>query len=492
MTRALLLSTLLFAGTTGMTQDQIGSDINGAGALDQSGIAVSISNDGTRIAIGASLLNSGISAGNVRVFQQNGGNWTQLGGNINGEAAGDFSGNAVSLSGSGNRVAIGSKLNSENGNEDAGHARVFQYNGSSWTQLGTDMNGEGPGDQLGTSISISDDGSRVAVGAPFNQDGGGAGHVRVYNYNGSNWVQLGADIAGEAQGDQAGKSVSISGDGMRVAVGMPMNDGNGNNSGQVRVYQYNGSTWNQIGADLNGEAATDEFGFAVALNFDGSRLAVGAIRNDGSGADAGHVRVFQYNGSSWAQLGADIDGEAANDFSGHSVSLTHDGARVAIGARGNNLFRGHVRVYDLNAAQWTQVGVDMDGEGESDNFGFSSFISADGERVVIGGPYNDDNGIDAGHTRVFGGLPLALTEGVADPVISIGMSLTNGLVTVSFEEVHPAVQVAVINATGQVVANHAFANTDRLVVPIDGSAGLYFIELITGSDQRTVVKVVKE
>ena len=44
------------------------------------------------------------------------------------------------------------------------------------------------------------------------------------------------------------------------------------------------------------------------------------------------MRVYEYSSSSWSQLGSDIDGEAANDNSGYSVSLSSDGTKVAIGA----------------------------------------------------------------------------------------------------------------------------------------------------------------
>ena len=47
--------------------------------------------------------------------------------------------------------------------------------------------------------------------------------------------------------------------------------------------------------------------------------------------DAGHVRIYEWNGSSWVQQGQDIDGEAADDWSG-SVSMNAAGDRVAIGA----------------------------------------------------------------------------------------------------------------------------------------------------------------
>ena len=79
--------------------------------------------------------------------------------------------------------------------------------------------------------------------------------------------------------------------------------------------------------------------------------------------DIGHVRIFDYNGSAWVQVGADIVGEAAGDRSGHSVALSSDGSRVAIGAifndgtSGNtNDVRGHVRVYNWNGSAWTKLG----------------------------------------------------------------------------------------------------------------------------------------
>ena len=58
--------------------------------------------------------------------------------------------------------------------------------------------------------------------------------------------------------------------------------------------------------------------------------------NNGGGEDAGHVRVYKYSDGDWVQLGSDIDGEAASDQSGFSVSLSSDGTIVAIGANGND------------------------------------------------------------------------------------------------------------------------------------------------------------
>ena len=108
------------------------------------------------------------------------------------------------------------------------------------------------------------------------------------------------------------------------------------------------SNWSQLGSDIDGEAASDNSGWSVSVSSDGSIVAIGAIYNNGAGSDAGHVRVYEYSGGTWSQLGSDIDGEAAGDLSGYSVSLSSDGSIVAIGASYNDgagSDAGHVRVY---------------------------------------------------------------------------------------------------------------------------------------------------
>ena len=388
---------------------QLGADIDGEAAGDESGKSVSLSADGNTLAIGAwGNDGNGDRAGHVRVYSWGGSAWTQLGADIDGEAAGDYSGAAVSLSTDGSTVAIGGRFNDGNGS-NAGHVRVYSWGGSAWTQLGADIDGEAANDRSGWSVSLSADGSTVAIGAYYN-DGNGinAGHVRVYSWGGSAWTQLGADIDGEYTYDYSSWSVSLSADGSTVAIGAHLNDGTlgvdwRNAAGHVRVYSWGGSSWTQLGADIDGEAADDYSGWSVSLSADGTRMAIGAKYNGGNGGKAGHVRVYSWDGSAWTQFGADIDGEAAGDESGFSVSLSADGNTVAIGAAyngGNGDNVGHVRLYSWDGSAWTQFGTDIDGEAAGDNSGYSVSLSADGTTVAIGAYLNDGNGDHAGHVRV--------------------------------------------------------------------------------------------
>ena len=68
-------------------------------------------------------------------------------------------------------------------------------------------------------------------------------------------TQLGSDIDGEAASDFSGRSLSMDSDGSHVAIGSPLNDENGSSSGHVRIYSWDGSAWNQVGSDIDGEAA---------------------------------------------------------------------------------------------------------------------------------------------------------------------------------------------------------------------------------------------
>ncbi|MBT4735825.1 MAG: hypothetical protein HOO16_01355, partial [Candidatus Marinimicrobia bacterium] len=84
-------------------------------------------------------------------------------------------------------------------------------------------------------------------------------------------------------------------------------------------------TQTQVGSDIDAETSEDYSGHSVSIDSDGSHVAIGALQNDGNGTSAGHVRIYEYSAGSWSQVGADIDGEAAGDNSGTSVSIDSDG-----------------------------------------------------------------------------------------------------------------------------------------------------------------------
>ena len=108
-------------------------------------------------------------------------------------------------------------------------------------------------------------------------------------------TQVGSDIDGETADDRCGWSVSLSSDGSTVAVGARQNDGNGSNSGHVRIYKNISGTWTQQGSDIDGEAASDQSGLTVSLRSDSSIVAIGASLNHVNGINSGHALLVCFS-----------------------------------------------------------------------------------------------------------------------------------------------------------------------------------------------------
>jgi SprB repeat/Secretion system C-terminal sorting domain/FG-GAP repeat len=362
---------------------QIGPDFDGVQQNGRFGWSVSMP-DSLTVAIGAPNRSQGSDffTGQVKIYRRTGNTWTQKGADLNGVPF-NSSGRSVSMPDS-NTIAIG-------GLSDT--VQVFSWNGTAWVQKGLNIVGEAQFDYSGQSVSMPN-ANTVAIGAVGNNgNGNAAGHTRIYIWDGSSWIQKGSDIDGEAAVDQSGYSVSMP-DHNTVAIGANENDGNGNNAGHVRIYRWNGSAWVQKGLDIDGENADDQSGFSVSMP-DSNTLAIGAPAN----GNAGHVRIYSWNGSAWVQKGLDIDGENAGDAFGYSVSMP-DGNTVAIGARGNDANgsnAGTTSIYSWNGNSWIKRGINLNGENAGSQFGF--FVSMPNSKTVaIGAPFQD---LEMGMVRIF-------------------------------------------------------------------------------------------
>ena len=216
---------------------QMGQDIEGGSSNDQSGYTVSLSDDGYTLAVSHINLSPAI----VKVYRFSDGSWNKIGGDIGGVTNdSQLFGVSTSLSSDGNTIAIGNSKGSINGSW-TGYTQVYEYASSTWTQIGSTLVGEAPSDESGWSVSLNQDGKYVAIGAPQNDENGNkSGHVRVYQNISGVWTKVGDDINGEKAEDYSGYSVSLSNDGTIVAIGSPYSDdgcSSCTNSGQVRVYQ---------------------------------------------------------------------------------------------------------------------------------------------------------------------------------------------------------------------------------------------------------------
>jgi hypothetical protein len=394
-----------------------GPAIVGDGAFDEFGSLVAMSKNATTMVVGVDAHYS--RKGCVKVYRTDngGGEWTQIGQTIYGDAIGDSFGQSVDISADGSTIICGSLRSGDDGTQP-GYVRVFtlvsdgDVSTNTWKQIGQNITREANGDEYSNSVSISDDGETIAVGALGND--GGDVRVGIYHLDGNrlNWKQIGVNIDG---GLGLSLSLSLSGNGKTVVVGSSFSQMNANvneiQTGEVTVYRIDsaGSSWEQLGESIYGDNVGDWFGVSVDISFDGNTVAIGTEQSIGPG----YARVFSFEESdyigsgNWTKIGKDITGEAKGDHFGSSVSISDDGKTIAIGAYGNNGNgddSGHVRVYRMSdsESEWTPLSEDIDGEQTGEWSGWSVSLSGDGSKVAIGSPYYSiENESLVGQVRVF-------------------------------------------------------------------------------------------
>ena len=126
----------------------------------------------------------------------------------------------------------------------------------------------------------------------------------------------------------------MSSSGLRLAIGYPDDDTTFPNAGKVEIFDWNGTEWDLI-EELYGDDPGGLMGRSVALSSNGSRLIVGSYlytpSNDTADLQKGRASVYEYDGSSYDLLGQDLDGERLYDHFGRYVAINGDGTRIAVG-----------------------------------------------------------------------------------------------------------------------------------------------------------------
>ncbi|MFY0599644.1 MAG: cadherin domain-containing protein [Cyclobacteriaceae bacterium] len=354
---------------SGSSWTQKGNDIAGEADGDSFGGAISLSDDGNIIAIAAfskDLTSSFAPNGRVQVYEWNGSAWVQKGSDIDGVDDFENLGESVSLSGDGTRLAIGIPGEDTNGataGGETGAVRVYEFS-TNWTLLGAEIAGVEDLSAFGSSVSLDQTGTALAIGASAFANGGFSpvGQVTVYRYNGGSWEAKGSTLSTfTGTGNQVlGASVSLSNDGNRLAIGAPTDLFEISNIGFVQVWDYASESWTQVGSNIISSFDGDEFGKDLQLSGDGTHLIIGAAGFLTTDNDNGRSEIYTFNSTAWEQVGSSIVGEASEDNAGSAVAISSDGSVSAIGAFGNDgggADAGHVRVYEFGVADNTPPSV---------------------------------------------------------------------------------------------------------------------------------------
>jgi len=168
---------------------------------------------------------------------------------------------------------------------------VYVRSGSTWTQQGTKLVGTdyvGESTQ-GNAVALSSSGNTLAVGGPG--DNSYIGATWVFVRSGWTWTQQGAKLVGSGYvgGSEQGNSVSLSGDGLTLAVGGPADN---NLNGAIWIFEYANGMWSQIGTKLTTNADGGSFGTFVTLSGNGTTLAT---------MTQSSIMMFLYANDMWYQ-----------------------------------------------------------------------------------------------------------------------------------------------------------------------------------------------
>jgi len=475
----------IFIYSTIYAQTQVGGDIDGIATEHELGNAVAISNNGNRVIVGAPVpTNTTTLPGYAKVFDYDGSNWIQVGSDLIGEAAQDRFGSAVAISADGNRIAIGAPLNDESALV-AGHTRIFDFDGTDWIQIGDDIDGPASFSQSGFAIDLSADGRKVLIASPeYNQQ---QGMLQVYELNESNWIQVGNDILGSSTSSLLGRSVSMSADGTIICAGEQT---------KAIIYQWDGNDWQQLGATL--DDATPYIGgqFVVDISSTGNNIIVGF--ENGSNA-AGETRVYRFNGSNWEQIGEVIVDNMQSNLGGFSVSISDDGDRIAIGDPFTNYYGdspGFVSVFDFNGTSWEEMETEILGEYNDERHGWSLALTPNGNSLIVGSPSNSENGEDAGSARVYRFETDSMITSIQNNLnnsftdFEIKPNPSNGQFSVSFNNVNQAAgNIQLFSSDGKMIHDYSFEqhnqkiqwDNDFLLIP----SSIYFVVLNIGNQTFT-------
>ena len=382
---------------------------------------------------------------------------------------GVLEGNAVTLSSDGTTLAVGATMEesgtagpdsdqNDNAVYGAGAVYIFTRNENQWSQQAyIKASNPGLGDNFGYAIALSENGNTMAVSAHFesssskgvdsdgNDDGiPQAGAVYVFVRSGSSWTQeayVKASNTGEAaqgdafgDGDQFGTAVALNASGDFLAVGAigedsaaagingDESDNSATSAGATYLFAREKGGWSQQAyVKPSNPGAGDLFGYSVSLDASGNTLAVSSFDEDGSLAGTndyqddeifgtGAVYIFNREGENWSQVAyLKPTNLERNDAFGAALvlsdagnllvatSLDEDSMTTGVGSMPtddweNDTSTGAVYAFTLDEKTWSQQAyIKASNSGHEDSFGSRLALSGDGGTLAVGAQLEDSN-----------------------------------------------------------------------------------------------------
>lgn len=274
-------------------------------------------------------------------------------------AASDQFGASIALSYNGD-IAVVASSNKTLTYNNQGRVYVFRRYGSSWWQVQV-LTAPDPAtnpEYFGYSVSISHDGTYIAISAYANVTYTGA--VYIYDNTGSSWVyRQKLTATDKVTNDYFGYSLCMSGDGTRLVVGAYNKNGTFTVQGAAYVFARSGVTWSEEQKLTHSDpASSDKFGHSVAINTTGDLILVSAVNKIGTVNAQGAVYAFTRSVVTWTQSQKIVHSNpVANDALGQSITISGDSSRFAVGGLStisSYTLSGSVFIFYKSGATWIQ------------------------------------------------------------------------------------------------------------------------------------------
>ena len=356
------------------------------------GTSVALSGDGLTALVGDP--DNGAN-GAATVYTYSGGSWSS-GTGLAFDTNATYFGTSVALSADGLTALVGDPYGTPGNYTGPGAATIFTFDGTSWS-AGTALTLPGVGLAFGFSVALSSNGRTALVGDPVERVGVRSAYS--YTFNGTSWSSP-VDLTAPAGATAFGTSVALSTDGLTALVGDPQS-GSG---GSATVYTFNGTAWS-TGTALTPPTVHSSFGSSVALTGGATTAVVGDAGNGST--NTGSANIYSFNGTTWSSASPLAPPIAPGSF-GAAVALSSDGSTAFVGDPANdpaNFGNGAVTVYSSNWTGWS-LGTEAPAPSNASFFGQSAALSGDGTTVLGADPSGGVPPVGAVSTFAYDGTTL--------------------------------------------------------------------------------------
>lgn len=371
------------------------------------------------------------------------------------------------------------------------HVRVFVWDGSNWVQKGQTVSTSEGYFSAKRPVSMPDPNT---IAFCLVTGGSDAPHcVTVYDWNGELWLERGSPVCFESHWLHV---ISMP-DALTLSVGFF------STSEVAAVYQWNGDQWISKGEPFVALANGTIIFTSVSMP-SADVVAISEARGDYA-YNPGSVRVFDWNGVNWVLRGSPIvsDDPYSSTTFGTDVSMPNSNT-IAVGDAGHRynpngdmvskyISFGNVRVFQWDETEWMLRSNLYTNDGSSE-FGYT-ICMPDEDHLAVGAPSGGvmGSGLDwEGFIEVHQIDPLSVfSDREEEVLVSVFPNPTQGSVFVEFPTRMSEALVSVFTVDGRRVEQRHVLGSHRVELTLNQPVGLYFVEVVLPNGARKTLRLVK-